>query len=520
MQYDVIIVGGGAAGLTASAYLSRAGYQILCIEKEPKTGGLVTSFEKEGIYYDGGIRAIEDSGILLPMLNDLGINLDLVKSQVSIGLEDQVIRVNQQNSLTEYQKLLTDFYPESEQEIQTIIRELEKIMKYMQIQYGIENPLFFDVKEHPEFYLKQVLPWMFRFITTLPKISHIKGDVVAYLKQFTQNEGLLDFIAQHFFEQTPAYFALSYMDLYLDYYYPKGGTAQLPKQLQAFIEKNNGKIQTNTIIEKILADQNTLVDSQGNLYHYQQLIWAADLKYFYQSTHLEKPNLKFEKRKQLIQTQKGNDSIFALFLGVNLPPSYFENISTGHFFYTPNRIGESCLPPLPLGQEKVTIKSWLVDFFNHTTYEIAIPSLRDPNLAKQGKLGVIASMLFEYELTQYILEQGWYDEFKQFAAAQIINTLTNTIYPELADHIVGQFTSTPLTIESYTNNTHGAINGWAYSNHPFPAESRLLKIANAIKTPIPNIHQAGHWTYSPSGLPIALLTGKMAADKAQKQLKK
>ena len=519
MQYDVIIVGGGAAGLTASAYLSRAGYKILCIEKEPKTGGLVSSFEKKGIYYDGGIRAIEDSGILLPMLNDLGIDLHLVKNKISIGLEDKVIEVNQQNSLEEYQKLLIDFYPESEQEIKTIILELEKIMHYMQIQYGIENPLFFEFKEHPEFYLNKVLPWMFRFVATLPKIQHIKGDVVAYLRKFTQNEGLLDFITQHFFADTPAYFALSYMNLYLDYYYPKGGTTQLTQQLQALIEENNGTIQTNTFVEKILPEQNTLIDSQGNQYQYQQLVWAADLKSFYKNTHLDQPYQKFEKRKQLILNQKGNDSIFALFLGVELSPSYFDNIATGHFFYTPNRIGESSLPPLPIGQDKQTIKAWLTEFFKHTTYEIAIPSLRDPDLAKDGKLGLVISMLFEYDLTQYIMEQGWYDEFKQFSANQIINTLNSTIYPGLQEHIVDQFTSTPLTFERYTNNTHGAINGWAYSNRPFPAESRLIKIANSVKTPFANIHQAGHWTYSPSGLPIALLTGKMAADKAQKNLK-
>jgi len=29
MEYDAIIVGGGMAGLTAAAYLSKAGYKIL-----------------------------------------------------------------------------------------------------------------------------------------------------------------------------------------------------------------------------------------------------------------------------------------------------------------------------------------------------------------------------------------------------------------------------------------------------------------------------------------------------------
>jgi len=41
---------------------------VLC-EKEKKTGGLVNSFEYKGFVFDGGIRATENTGIVLPMLN-------------------------------------------------------------------------------------------------------------------------------------------------------------------------------------------------------------------------------------------------------------------------------------------------------------------------------------------------------------------------------------------------------------------------------------------------------------------
>ena len=70
-----------------------------------------------------------------------------------------------------------------------------------------------------------------------------------------------------------------------------------------------------------------------------------------------------------------------------------------------------------------------------------------------------------------------------------------------------------------TGNHEGAITGWSFTNRPVPTESRLPKIMNAIKTPIPGIYQAGQWTYSPSGLPISFLTGKIAADRVIKDLK-
>jgi phytoene dehydrogenase-like protein len=75
-------------------------------------------------------------------------------------------------------------------------------------------------------------------------------------------------------------------------------------------------------------------------------------------------------------------------------------------------------------------------------------------------------------------------------------------------------------MEKFTSNTQGAITGWAFSNDPMPAESRLPKILEAIKTPVPGVYQAGQWTYSPSGLPISILTGKLAADRVIKDLAK
>ena len=91
MTYDVIVAGGGISGLTASAYLAKSGYTVLLCEKESKVGGLVNSFERDGFRYDGGIRAVENSGIMFPMLRQLGIDLDFVRSTVSIGLGTDVI---------------------------------------------------------------------------------------------------------------------------------------------------------------------------------------------------------------------------------------------------------------------------------------------------------------------------------------------------------------------------------------------------------------------------------------------
>lgn len=106
MRYDAIIVGSGMAGLTAGAYLCKNGHNVLIIEKSEKTGGLVTSFERDGFTFDAGIRAFENSGIILPMLRQLGINIDFIKNPVSLGIEKDFIYLKTTESIKDYHELL------------------------------------------------------------------------------------------------------------------------------------------------------------------------------------------------------------------------------------------------------------------------------------------------------------------------------------------------------------------------------------------------------------------------------
>jgi phytoene dehydrogenase-like protein len=94
------------------------------------------------------------------------------------------------------------------------------------------------------------------------------------------------------------------------------------------------------------------------------------------------------------------------------------------------------------------------------------------------------------------------------------------MYPGLQQAVLHQFSSTPLTMARLAGNSEGAITGWSFTNHPMPAESRLPKIMNAITTPVPGVFQAGQWTYSPAGLPISIITGKLAADRVIKEIGK
>jgi phytoene dehydrogenase-like protein len=291
-----------------------------------------------------------------------------------------------------------------------------------------------------------------------------------------------------------------------------------------FIQSHGGEIRTSAPVTAINIEKHTVSTPHHREIGYRQLLWAADQKALYENVEpqsISNPKVRtaIDQQKSLLSDLKGNDSVLSLFAATNLSKAYFEQISTGHFFYTPSREGISKAGTLPAEPTWEQIAAWLARFFALTTYEISIPVLRDEALAPPGKTGLILSVLFDYHLTRYIDEKGWTALFKELTADLMIATLEKSIYPGLAAAIEDRLVATPLTIQQRNGSTDGAITGWSFTNHPIPAENRLVKIANSAKTPLPDVFQAGQWTYSPSGLPVALIPGKVAADAIHKKLK-
>jgi phytoene dehydrogenase-like protein len=411
-------------------------------------------------------------------------------------------------------------------------------MGYLDILYWIDNPAFLNMTEDREYLMKVILPWMFKFIFTLLKIKKINEPVEDYLKKFTANQSLIDIITQHFFQKTPTSFALSYFSLYLDYHYPKGGTATLIKKLEEYIIENGGVIKTNVIVQSLQPEEKFVLDTEGNRTDYTNLVWAGDLKLLYNIIPVDKlidKKLvgKIEDKRTQLKDLRGGDSVLTVYLSVNEKKEYFSNICTGHFFYTPDKRGlsivnkdeiEAFLNTKTIDKENIELKNkvkkYLEKYFRLNTFEIAIPVLRDNDLAPEGQAGLIISLLYDYTLAKKIDDFGWTAEIKEFIEQITIQILEESVFPGLKSKVIGCFSSSPLTIEKLTGNTDGSITGWAFTNPIMPAVSSMLGIAKSVETHLPSIYQAGQWTYSPTGLPISILTGKLASDNVVKNKKK
>ncbi len=70
---DVVVVGGGLAGLTAAAFVARAGHTVRVLERQAQPGGFARTDDHDGFLFNRGPHALNKSGPGGAVLDELGI---------------------------------------------------------------------------------------------------------------------------------------------------------------------------------------------------------------------------------------------------------------------------------------------------------------------------------------------------------------------------------------------------------------------------------------------------------------
>ena len=74
VQTQVVVVGGGVAGLTATCFLAREGVEVTLFEKAPNVGGRAATRESGGFLFNRGIHALYTGGAASQALEELGVS--------------------------------------------------------------------------------------------------------------------------------------------------------------------------------------------------------------------------------------------------------------------------------------------------------------------------------------------------------------------------------------------------------------------------------------------------------------
>ncbi|MGB3259300.1 phytoene desaturase family protein [Paenisporosarcina sp.] len=74
-KYDVAIIGGGLAGMTAANFLVKEGKKVVVLEKSNRVGGRAITNNKNGVLMNLGVHALTIDGKAMNVLTELGISI-------------------------------------------------------------------------------------------------------------------------------------------------------------------------------------------------------------------------------------------------------------------------------------------------------------------------------------------------------------------------------------------------------------------------------------------------------------
>lgn len=509
----ILIIGAGMSGLSSAATLVKEGREVLILEKSSDVGGLVHTFEYKGYKFDTGPRAIENSGMVKPMLKKLGIELNWIKSDVSWGIKDRIVPIKNLGDVEQVKKLILDLYPDDQRGIERIFRRIDKAIKIVEVINRVDNPFIRSPLSSLKHLLFTVLPWMPSFLLTLLRLPLWSKPMEFSMNRRVKNQNLRDILTQHYFKHTPESFALGYFHTFTDYYYPKGGTGQLPKKLAEYISNHGGEIEFNSTVTAVEPEAKIVTLTDGRTIEYERLIWTGDENSW-------KDCIKTSPPKSIIKDRTG-ESVFSIFTGVKVEPDVFRDISNGHFIYTPDTKGlgelhrsiQDDMVDNFEAKTKDEILDWITELCRYNTYEIAIPTLRDNSMAPEGCTGLIISLLIDGRLFSQVAATEWYEEFVDHFKNSMLQTLNESIYPFLLEHMEFSKVATPLTLMEMFGIKDGSITGWSLEKYK---ASSLMGVLKSVKTEYKDHYRAGQWTYSPAGVPIAILTGVLASKEVLK----
>jgi phytoene dehydrogenase-like protein len=492
-DYDVIIIGAGIAGLVAGNYLQKGGKRVLIIEQNNYPGGCACSFARSGYTFDAAVHWISqagEGGIVRRIMTELGVG-DKVKfkrlpAPPEVWLPGRKVRpgFGKDSVIAGF----SDVFPAEKEALKRFWDDVDETKAQL---WRLVNSQPSRMSKLEKLRFNALFPLKFSKIAKYHKKK--ASDVIG--KYFEDKElrralGIMGIFPDISFVH---YSWFNGVALDGDAYYPEGGIQAVPDALAGRFTDMGGTIRYGSLVEKIVIELGKargvrLPDGESIMA--AKIISASDAK----NTFMGMVGEEFlpSEFSASIKEWKTSESFFYVYLGVDMDLRAIGFDGTP-VWYFPRAIDRKSFPML-----------------GGDALGIGMPSLLDPRLAPEGKnvvvIGMIASCAFMEGCPvrgQGSEGRGHYKAVKEMIGEYLIQ-LADEAIPGLKGRVELKIFASPHTFERYTMNHFGASSGWSMSAD---AQHKL-----SIRTPIPNLFLAGHWTMNPGGVPAAFVSGKLAAE--------
>jgi len=502
--YDVVVIGAGIGGLTAAALLSKAGFSVCVLEKEPHAGGYLAGFRRKNFIFDTAIHWLNQcapGGMVFKLFDVLGSDYPVAEPQKRIrrykGESFDYLLTNNPDEFRD--RLITEF-PNEKNGIERFFKASKKLgtsfKNYSRVFRSEESMNLFEKMRNKIRMLKFVIPFI-PYVTYSGEKGLKKG-----LKKFFKDERIHKIFASET-ELLSCLIPIGWA-YYGDFQSPpKGGSQMIPHWLQYVVEYFKNHVYFKCNVQQILLEENTCkgvrFEHRGNHYEVKSnyVVAACDVETLYE--RMLPANAVPDKMKSRLRKAELYSSSVTISVALDCPAE-----------------------ALGFNEELVHIVDESEEFNAYSSgdplkSEISIlaPSLRDKTLAPegQGTLTLYMPAMMDYRNYWQTEKDGQgnyirgeeYKKLKNEIAGIIIDRVENKVAPGLRSHILFYEIATPVTHWRYTGNKNGTMMGAKPGR-----ENMHNKIAH-YHTPVKNLLLGGHWAELGGGVPIAAKAGANAA---------
>ena len=475
---SLIVIGAGitglSTGLTWTMYHDVKSDPVLIIEKQPKTGGYVTSYERQGFQFD--------TCQMIPNISELldffGVDVELREYKgyyMRIFLvdtaTDKVRGIDLPSGFENFKKELMKKYPGNAAEIEHFL-DYSRAM-YLELLNLKVEPTFIEIIKTLFTCPKIVKNASKTFKEYFAQFNITEPDVVEIFSIFAEFSGLPA-------DKVSAPVPISAMNSLLDgAFRPKGGFIEFPKKFEEKYLAMGGELMLNTSVDKILVEngeaKGVLLEDGRQIYSDLVVTTVDPTVAMQEMVGRETIRVLDQKYADKIETVKMSTSSMNISIGLDdeidldvlgLDCGY-NVITTGGDIY--DRLFDD--------MEKGKIG------YTDETFRLGVIC---PSLTTGGKPNIalrIVPMGIGDWVQMRAEDPEKYKETKQRWADFFIEKTEKYLIPDLRKHIKVVDVSTPATYARYSGSPSGAI----YDMAPYPDNFGRTRLK--MRTPVKGLFQ-------------------------------